>query len=101
SYEYCVIIDNNNNIVGEFKGDSTNVKSFYRITDVAKGFFTGYNVTTVHGHPDNAEDITTPISFPDFRNLVTSSIEKESIVFNKQGEYSVLKKTDSFVPLGE
>lgn len=100
-YEYCVIIDNNNNIVGEFKGDSTEVKSFYRLTDVIKNVFAGYNVTSVHGHPDGVENVTTPISFGDFRNLVNSLVEKESIVLNKQGEYSILKKTDKFVPLKE
>lgn len=101
-YEYNVIIDNNNNIVGEFKGDSTEVKSFYRMTDLLKGVFLGYSITSIHGHPDNTgQNITTPISFSDFRSLVTIPIEKESIVFNKRGEYSILKKTDRFVSLEE
>lgn len=100
-YEYNVLIDNNNNIVNEFKGDSAHVMYFYKNFDRLKNLLTDYSITSVHGHPDQVGNITTPISFGDFTALVASPIEKESIVFNKNGEYSLLRKTDKFVPLDD
>ena len=101
-YEYSVWIDNKNNISGEFKGDSVEVKSSIPLLSTSiKRLLGDYSLTSVHGHPDGKDNKTTPISPTDCITLINNPLIKESIVFNKNGEYSILRKTDNFRPLDE
>ncbi|MCM1264598.1 MAG: hypothetical protein NC200_00220 [Candidatus Gastranaerophilales bacterium] len=96
--EYMVYIGKNNDILGEYRGDSESVYGDLLFFDMLKTKIPGYNYTSIHGHPDH-DGLTTPLSFSDFKVLNNNDKLHEEIALNKDGEYSSLKKTDKFEPL--
>ena len=98
--EYLVYIDNHNNILGEFKGNFDNVYGSMKFYDLVKTNLPGYSYKAVHGHPSH-DDYSTPVSFDDFEQLNNEDALKELVVYNKNGEYSILRKTSKFKPIDE
>ncbi len=98
-YEHMVVIDRQNNrIFGEYKGNKTSVSAMF---DNAK---LPLHSQVQHGHPaftlKDGTEISTPVSFPDFRYINKFNCD-DIVAYNKQGEFSLLRKKPEFKSLSE
>ena len=113
-------IIHDNVILAQTDGDSSSV--VLKLDDKYKDL----DVIAVHGHLDGTihrleqfvrkilskfkkhpqksvnqtDGITYPVSFPDYRTLITSPNEVQSIVFNSKGQYSKLTKLEGSKEIG-
>lgn len=93
--EYLVYVDEDNNILGEYVGNSGSVYGDLLFYDMLKTKLFGYKYTTLHGHPEH-DGYSTPLSFNDFEILNNNNAINEIVAINNDGEKSILKKNENF-----
>ena len=97
-HEYLVYVGEDNEILGEFDGNNSEVHGNLLFYDRLKKQLLGYKYTSLHGHPEH-NGYSSPLSFNDFEILNNDESLNEIVAFNKNGEKSILRKKDNFKKL--